>query len=83
MSVVVCPKCRQRSFTWSVDEGDSNRLTDWYCSTCEYSAREDEREEGVCPRCGKKTFLLLKDQEDSYRYCTSCSLCETLPPEKS
>jgi hypothetical protein len=55
--------------TWSIDEAVSP-LTQWSCSLCGYSAREDESRESTCHACGtEKSRLLLSDPNGSYWFC--------------
>jgi hypothetical protein len=72
MAEQVCPRCRQRAFTWHVDEAVS-RLTQWRCAACGYAAEENEVHEADCPTCGcVKSWLELTDEERRYRYCLNC-----------
>ena len=71
MSARRCPKCREIGFTWVVDEEES-ALTQWHCSLCGYSAKEDESEESPCTECHSGMAIRLRDQSESYRYCTAC-----------
>jgi hypothetical protein len=72
MSANFCPNCGERGFTWSIDE-EVSRLTQWYCSICEYSASEDEAQASTCPTCGAGgANLLLSDTGGGYRFCIEC-----------
>ena len=72
MSTHICPKCKNDSFTWVVDEEISS-LTIWGCYNCRYEAIEDESLERICSRCGSKSESYLKDQESEYWWCSNCN----------
>ena len=72
MSLQICPKCKQKAFTWTMED-ESDVITLWGCFECGYSAKEDETLERECPDCGQKTQSLLKDDEKEYWWCSSCN----------
>jgi hypothetical protein len=72
MATQTCPKCKQDSFTWSIDEEESG-LTKWGCFNCSYIAFEDESLERACSNCHKKTESRLEDDSKKYWWCTSCN----------
>jgi hypothetical protein len=50
MALQICPKCKELSFTWFIDE-EITPLTQWTCE-CGYYALEDETKIQNCPNCG-------------------------------
>jgi hypothetical protein len=72
MATQICPKCKEDSFTWSIDEEESP-LTYWHCYNCLYGAYEDEKLECICENCGIKTKSRLKDESTEYWWCSSCN----------
>ena len=73
MSLQICPKCKEKHFSWSIDK-EVSEMTLWYCGCCKYSAKEDEAQETFCPKCGEKSYMLLQDDSETYRYCHRCLL---------
>lgn len=71
MSTQTCPKCKEDSFTWSIEE--DMQLTTWGCSECGYIAYEDELLERECSNCGKKTESRLEDKNTKYWWCCLCN----------
>lgn len=69
MAIQICPKCENKSFTWVVDEKD----TVWYCSSCNYSAIENESLERICAMCNSKTEIRLTDSEQEFWWCNNCN----------
>ena len=70
MALVLCPICKQKGFTWALDD---NEQTHWHCSLCEYSAEEDESKEKPCPICQKETgAVLLMHDGQSFYWCVLC-----------
>ena len=72
MATQLCPHCKQDSFTWSIDEGESP-LTKWGCYICGYIAFEDEASERECSNCHKKTESKLQDDSKEYWWCSNCN----------
>lgn len=72
MATQICPKCKQDSFTWSVDD-EKPRIIRWGCTHCQYSAYEDESNERICEKCSIKIESLLDDGEDRYWWCCKCN----------
>lgn len=80
MSLQICPLCRERAFTWHIDE-DLSPLTQWHCSLCDYRAEEDESQESECDCCGgERSCVSLSDGLRAYWFCFAChslrSACE-------
>jgi hypothetical protein len=72
MATQICPKCKEDSFTWSIDEEDES-LTKWGCHICHYFAYEDEKLERVCSNCFKKNESRLTDEEGEFWWWCSCN----------
>lgn len=72
MATQICPRCKENSFTWSVEDENSG-ITDWGCYECGYHATENESEECVCENCKEKTKIRLKDSETEYWWCCRCN----------
>ena len=77
MATQICPKCKQDSFTWHLDD-ELTDLTIWGCHSWFYQAFEDESKEGKCNLCGKGFALHLKDEEKSYWWCPTCESTEVM-----
>lgn len=77
MGTQLCPKCKNDSFTWSMDDEISD-LTIWGCYKCDYRALENESDERNCGKCGKKTESKLKDEENEYWWCSTCNATEII-----
>ncbi len=76
MACQVCPKCRVKHITWSIDE-DASPWTKWYCGNCGYFAEEDESRESDCPHCAStRSWLLVKDIDGFHRWCCICGAFE-------
>lgn len=76
MSLQICPNCKTKNITWSIDEEESS-LTLWRCDSCGYEAYEDETRIIDCPACGtEKMNMLIKDAEGFHRWCCLCNLFE-------
>jgi hypothetical protein len=71
MATQICPKCREDSFTWSMDDEISD-LTIWGCYKCFYQAFENESEERTCSTCGNKSESKLQEKESEYWWCWTC-----------
>ena len=69
MALVLCPECRKKGFTWYMDEQEQ---TNWFCSVCDYNARENESKEKLCPVCGKNGAIRLTDERQHYYWCVLC-----------
>ena len=80
MTALPCPRCGEIGFTWSINEDTSN-FTQWRCSLCGYSAREDESTQTACVQCRAAVATLLEDTTGSYRYCSSCRSIWSGPPQ--
>jgi len=72
MATQICPKCQEDSFTWHMDEEES-QVTIWWCYKCSYSACEDQKLERECSNCHNKTESLLIDEEGKFWWCNSCN----------
>lgn len=77
MATQICPKCKNDSFTWRMDDEISD-FTIWGCSKCSYQAFENESDERNCSKCGNKTELKLKDDEKEYWWCPICNKTEII-----
>jgi hypothetical protein len=65
MALQICPKCKELSFTWFIDE-EQPPLTQWNCQ-CGYYALEDESKERDCPIFGsKKSDSYMIDNNGNY-----------------
>jgi len=71
MTEQYCPNCKEKCFTWGIDEEESP-LTQWHCSNCKYYAWEDESKESNCGKCGTKNSMLLKSGSSYFYFCTNC-----------
>jgi len=71
MALQICPKCKERAFTWFINE--KANITNWSCFSCDYEAKENEADECTCEHCGKKTQTRLKDKETEYWWCSGCN----------
>jgi hypothetical protein len=73
MSLQICPKCRTKSITWFIDE-EASPYTIWDCSSCSYTAQEDETKVSDCPKCGsKKGLVFIRDAQGFQHWCPECS----------
>lgn len=73
MAIQICPNCKQKGFTWHLDESASS-YTFWYCALCKYEAKEDESLDDNCPVCKQiKSRIYLMDNKQAYYYCCKCS----------
>lgn len=77
MATQICPKCKEDSFTWSIDEEISD-LTIWGCYKCSYQAFEDELDERNCSKCGNKTATRLRDEAKVFWWCSTCNKIEII-----
>lgn len=76
MAEQICPKCKNETVTWAIDEEES-RFTRWHCRSCDFWAEEDESREYDCARCGTlRASLLLRYREKFYRWCYKCGSFE-------
>ena len=71
MTALICPKCKEDSFTWMIDE-EISPLTIWGCYNCNYEAFEDESEERPCNHCSTHTEIKLRDKTKEYWWCNHC-----------
>ncbi len=69
MALQICPKCKEKAFTWFINE--KTNITNWSCFNCDYEAKEND--ECVCENCEKKTKTKLKDKEKEYWWCSNCN----------
>ena len=80
MGTQICPKCKENSFTWSIDDEISD-FTIWGCYNCSYHAMENEADECICEICGNKTKTKLNDTEIEYWWCYHCNVITKIIPE--
>jgi hypothetical protein len=81
MTTQICPKCKERGFTWSLDE-EPSKDTIWYCSLCQYTALEDESLQlSDCPQCQAEKLIYLKDDGKTYFFGLSCGYLESAKTE--
>lgn len=78
MATQICPKCKEDSFTWSVDE--DSPLTYWGCYNCHYGAYEDESLQTNCETCGSYSKMKLKDDTTEYWWCCKCNKVSNVKP---
>jgi hypothetical protein len=71
MALQICPKCKEKAFTWFMNE--KTNITNWSCFNCDYEAKENKVDECVCENCEKKTKTKLKDKEKEYWWCSNCN----------
>lgn len=71
MALQICPNCRAKKFTWSIDEEESP-LTKWRCWKCRYTAMEDETEATLCQKCGQVSYFLTDANQFKYHWCLRC-----------
>jgi hypothetical protein len=77
MALQICPKCKELSFTWFIDE-EQTPLTQWNCQ-CGYYALEDESKGRDCPVCGsKKSDSYMIDNNGKYWWCYRCGKFELI-----
>lgn len=72
MGTQICPKCKENSFTWSIDD-ELSAFTIWGCYYCSYCATEDEADECICDNCKNRSKTKLKDKEMEYWWCFHCN----------
>jgi len=80
MALQICPKCKELSFTWHIDE-DQTPLTQWACrnSQCGYHVLEDEGKLRDCPICrAKEAYSYIIDGENTFWWCFRCGKTETI-----
>ncbi|RKS21742.1 hypothetical protein CLV94_2377 [Flavobacterium endophyticum] len=78
MATQICPKCKQDSFTWYMDDDEASGLTIWHCFNCRYVAYEDEQKIRDCLNCLKNTSSYLMDTETIFYWCNNCNEIEFL-----
>lgn len=71
MALLICPKCKERSFTWFV--GGKAGLTTWSCFDCDYEAKEVESNNSACENCGEISKIKLIDKKKEYWWCSNCN----------
>jgi hypothetical protein len=77
MALQICPKCKELSFTWYIDE-EQSPLTQWNCK-CGYLAFEDETKIRDCPVCkNKKSDSYMIDTTGKYWWCYRCGKFELI-----
>ena len=76
MTLQICPKCKKKGFTWTVDE-EISPLTIWDCVVCGYDAKEDESQETECPKCKQRTFSYMVDGNGPYWWCCNCNYIQS------
>ena len=82
MALQICPKCKNLSFTWYIDEEESS-LTQWNCK-CGYHAFEDENKQRDCPVCrNEKSDLHLSDNDSEYWWCYRCGKVEMIDSQST
>ncbi|MDH5355078.1 MAG: hypothetical protein OEY09_11600 [Gammaproteobacteria bacterium] len=79
MAEQFCPRCKEKSFVWSLDE-EASQNTQWHCSSCEFYAEEDESLESLCKKCNTENLLYLKIDNEFLRFCTNCQFQEKAKP---
>lgn len=80
MALQICPKCKNLSFTWYIDEEESS-LTQWKCD-CGYHVFEDESKMRNCPICrNEKSDSYMIDNEIKYWWCYRCGKIEPIVEE--
>lgn len=75
MATQICPKCKEDSFSWFVND-ELSIHTVWLCNICKYQAEENESLETFCSNCNKKTKSKLKDSFEDYWWCSNCNIIE-------
>lgn len=73
----ICPKCKQDSFTWYIDD-EMSTITIWSCYHCDYQAYEDDREEVKCENCQEKTKTFLQNEDEEFWWCSVCNTISEL-----
>lgn len=76
MALKICPKCKENSFTWFINE--KTHLTSWSCFSCDYEAKQADSDEQVCENCEEKSKIKLKDRETEYWWCSNCNTTSDL-----
>lgn len=71
MGLQICPKCKERSFTWFI--GGKFPLPTWSCFDCDYEAKEIESDKQTCKNCGEIAKIRLQDKENEYGWCSNCN----------
>ncbi|MFY1045935.1 hypothetical protein [Chryseobacterium sp. GP-SGM7] len=71
MGLQICPKCKEKSFTWFI--GGKFPVTTWSCFDCDFEAKEVESGNSTCENCGETTKIRLKDKEREYCWCSNCN----------
>jgi len=72
MATHPCPKCNANAFTWSIQD-ETERLTNWTCASCGYTADEDETKKTTCGHCGQEHgSIFLRDSQGFHRWCFRC-----------
>jgi hypothetical protein len=71
MALLICPRCKENSFTWFIN--GKTHVTSWNCFNCDYEAKETDSHKSICENCEKNTKIKLKDKEKEYWWCSSCN----------
>ena len=72
MAQHICPKCKQETFNWYIDE-EIPSITIWSCSNCNIQIFEDDRDEVYCEKCQDTTKTFLKNEEEEFWWCSVCN----------
>ena len=67
-----CPKCKQETFSWYVDQ-EIAEITIWTCSNCDLQIYEDDRDEIYCKECEDNTTTFLKNEDEEFWWCSICN----------
>ena len=73
MATQICPNCKNDSFTWTLDE-EETELTNWTCHKCHYQVFENEKDERNCKNCGRNTESKLMERDSEYWWCWNCHI---------
>jgi ribosomal protein L37AE/L43A len=77
MATQICPKCKQDSFTWYIDD-EMSTITIWSCYLCDYQTYEDDRDEVKCENCQEKTKTILQNEVEEFWWCSVCNTISEL-----
>lgn len=77
MATQICPKCKQESFSWYIDE-EMSTITIWSCYNCDYQTYEDDCDEVKCENCQEITKTFLQNEDEEFWWCSVCNAISEL-----
>jgi uncharacterized protein YbaR (Trm112 family) len=76
MAAQNCPKCKENSFLWFLNE--KSNVMSWSCYNCDYEAKQIGNDQYICENCEENAKKKLKDKETEYFWCSNCNTTSEL-----